>query len=248
MLDELSFGRSERSGQPLFVDEFELPPRHTDERGGAPDYAVLWHDRLWMIELKTEASSHRRDQLTGYCTLAAHHHPGITVDLTYVTPPLTFSPPSHRDGDRFAHLTWDQVVPLAEQVWGAGTDAERRAVTTLRAAVASIGTNWTDWRAQQAGVREAAPATAEGEAMTLAEMTAGDGRQRAVDLPAADLDELQRLRLALRQAICAGPPQSPLRHVRPWLWNAATSGGRALTASGQETGYELRLSRYQKPV
>ncbi|MEV1005586.1 hypothetical protein [Nonomuraea sp. NPDC050202] len=48
------------------MDEFELRPRHDDEQGGAPDYAVLWTERLWMIELKTESSSHRRDQLSGY--------------------------------------------------------------------------------------------------------------------------------------------------------------------------------------
>jgi len=36
--------------------------------------------------------------------------------------------------------------------------------------------------------------------------------------------------------------------VLPWLWNAATSTGRALTTTGDDTGYELRLSRYQSPI
>ncbi|MER6575852.1 hypothetical protein [Nonomuraea sp. NPDC001023] len=66
-----------------------------------------------------------------------------------------------------------------------------------------------------------------------------------MDHPAADLDELHRLRLTLRRAICDGP--APLRHVRPWLWRAATSGGVALTDAGRETGFELRLSRYRDP-
>ncbi|NRQ32459.1 hypothetical protein HII36_11500 [Nonomuraea sp. NN258] len=69
-----------------------------------------------------------------------------------------------------------------------------------------------------------------------------------MDHPAADLERLQRLRLTLRQALRATPERSPLRYVQPWLWNAATSGGTALTASGRDTGYELRLSRYRKPV
>ncbi|MGW6497978.1 hypothetical protein [Nonomuraea angiospora] len=247
-LDELSFGRSEWNGQPLFVDEFELRPRHDDEQGGAPDYAVLCTERLWMIELKTESSSHRRDQLSGYYALAGHHYPSLTVDLTYLTPPLTFAPPTGGDGRRFAHVTWAQILPLLQDAWGQGTDVERHVLTTLLAALDSIGSNWSDWRAQRVGTRRDEPPAVEVQAMALAEATAKDGRQRAVDHPAADLEELQRLRLTLRQAICASPGQSPLRHVQPWLWNLTTSGGRALTASGQDTGFELRLSRYQKPV
>ncbi|MET7336326.1 hypothetical protein [Nonomuraea sp. NPDC005650] len=247
-LDELSFGRSEWSGQPLFVDEFELRSRHDDEQGGAPDYAVLWHDRLWLIELKTESSSHRRGQLSGYYTLAAHHHPSLAVDLTYLTPALTFTPPTSQNGTRFAHVTWPQIFPLLDEAWGKGTDMERHVHTTLLAALKSIGSDWSGWRAQQVGVRSDEPLTVENTAMAMAEATARDGRQRAVDHPAADLDQLQRLRLALRQTICTSPAQAPLRHVRPWLWSATTSGGDALTASGRDTGFELRLSRYQKPA
>lgn len=247
-LDALSFGRTEWNGQPLFVDEFELRPRHDDEQGGAPDYAVLWTERLWMIELKTESSSHRRGQLSGYYTLARHHHPHTRVDLTYLTPPLTFTPPPEEDGRRFAHVTWARVIPLLEDAWGQGTEEERRLLTTLLAALNSIGSNWSAWRTQQVATKSNEPPAAEAQAMALAEATARDGRQRAVDHPAADLEELQRLRLALRQAICAGPEGSPLRHVRPWLWSLTTSGGHALTPSGQATGFELRLSRYQKPV
>jgi hypothetical protein len=248
LLDELSFGQSEWTSQPLFVDEFELRPRHDDEQGGAPDYALLWDDRLWMIELKTESASHRRGQLSGYYTLAGHHYPGTAVDLTYLTPPLIVTPPRSGEGTRFAHLTWAQIAPLAEEVWGTGTDIERRVLDTMLAAVDSIGTSWPDWRAQRVGVPEAEPLAIEDRAMALAEATARDGRQRAVDHPMADLDELQSFRLTLRQAIRARPAQDPVRFVRPWLWSAATSGGSALTASGRDTGYELRLSRYQKPV
>lgn len=47
----------------VFVDEFELPARFENEPGGAPDYAVLRENRLWLIELKTEAASHRKGQI-----------------------------------------------------------------------------------------------------------------------------------------------------------------------------------------
>ncbi|MEV4365780.1 hypothetical protein AB0J71_01845 [Nonomuraea sp. NPDC049637] len=262
-LDELSFGQGDWRTPPLFVDEFELRPRHDDEQGGAPDYAALWPDRLWMIELKTETSSHRRGQLATYATLARHHHPGLRVDLTYLTPPLTFAPPAGQDGVRLAHVTWAQVLPLLTQVWGRGTDAEQHALATLLEALAGIGSSWSDWRAQRtqptqstqreqraqrAGTTRAEPAPTEDTVMAMVEATARDGRQRAVHDPAADLDLLQRRRLALRQAICAEPEHSPLRHVRPWLWSAASSLGAALSASGRETGFELRLSRYRNPV
>ncbi|SDM25262.1 hypothetical protein SAMN05421869_13917 [Nonomuraea jiangxiensis] len=247
-LDELSFGQSGWRTQPLFVDEFELRPRHDDEQGGAPDYAVLWADRLWMIELKTETSSHRRDQLTAYYALADHHHPGLGVDLTYLTPPFTFTPPAGQDCIRFAHVTWTQIFPLLRAVWGKGTDREQQVLTTLLQALESIGSNWSNWRAQRVGTTRDEPPTIEDMAMALAEATARDGQQRAVDYPTADLDLLQRLRMALRQTICTKPEQSPLRHVKAWLWNAATSGGTALSSSGRDVGFELRLSWYRKPA
>jgi hypothetical protein len=39
--------------------------------------------------------------------------------------------------------------------------------------------------------------------------------------------------------------ETTLLHVGPWLWRWA-SYGQPLTAAGRETGYELRLSWYQK--
>ena len=42
-------------------DELELPKRHDAEKGSAPDMALRDSKRLWLIELKTEAGSHRAD-------------------------------------------------------------------------------------------------------------------------------------------------------------------------------------------
>jgi hypothetical protein len=256
-LDALSFGHANWEGQPLFVDEFDLPKRHEEEAGCAPDYGLLSKDRLWMVELKTERASHRPTQLPSYLQLGAHHYPTCRIDLTYLTPPMALTPPPAPPGMRFAHITWDQVVPLVAETWG-GDGWERRATAMLLAALDSIGGSWTSWRAEQ--LVEQHPATPEPvadvaerpdvveTALGLAETTARDGRQRAIDHPSADLEDLQQLRLAVRQAICAAPSGAPIRHVLPWLWNAATSTGAALTPTGQDTGYELRLSRYNSPI
>jgi hypothetical protein len=257
-LDALSFGEATWSGQPMFVDEFDLPRRHELEVGGNPDYALLWDDRLWMVELKTERASHRPTQLPGYFEFAAHHYPSCRIDLTYLTPSMPLAPSPVPAGMRFAHVTWDQVVPLVDETWGGGDQQQGRVVAMLLAALASIGGSWTTWRAAQLGNEHPAtpePAASVAEpppmleaALALVEATAADGRQRALDYPPAGLEDLQRLRLAVRQAICSPAAGTPIRHVQPWLWNAATSGGRALTGSGRDTGYELRLSRNKSPI
>lgn len=79
-------------------------------------------------------------------------------------------------------------------------------------------------------------------------MTAGDGKQRALDWQATSLEELQELRLQTRNRLRDTEAGSPLRHVAPWLWSASTSTGAALTAAGALSGYELRFSRYQRTV
>ena len=79
------------------------------------------------------------------------------------------------------------------------------------------------------------------KAARLARLTAQDGQQRALDYAAGSLGELQELRLAVRDEFRR--PESPLGSVTPWLWDAATSGGQALTEAGRVHGYELRFSR-----
>jgi hypothetical protein len=86
------------------------------------------------------------------------------------------------------------------------------------------------------------------EALELSRLTAADGRQRALDLEAQSLEHLQSLRLEVRNAIRENLADPALRHVLPWLWAAASSGGQAMTGAGSTSGYELRLSRYSRPV
>ena len=110
LLDDLAYGdASHRDGAAeadAFVDEYLLPRLEDSAQNGWPDWAVLWRDRAWIIELKTEAGSHRDDQLPYYLLLAAAAHPGCRVDLTYITGPLSKPPPEISEGQRYCHLTW----------------------------------------------------------------------------------------------------------------------------------------------
>ena len=55
-------------------------------------------------------------------------------------------------------------------------------------------------------------------------------------------DPVERLRRRLQLAAWTA-----FVAVLPWVWRAESSGGRAKTEAGEETGFELRLSRYEKP-
>ena len=270
-LHELSFGKSEWADGAVFVDEFELSKRHDGEPGGAPDWAVLWPERLWMVELKTERASHRPAQIPGYFELAHHHYPSSAIDVTYLTPPLSPAVVPPGPWGRFAHVTWEDIVPHLREVWGDTDDDVVRAVLAgVLDTITTMQLRPSEWRASYLGSPttdvapveqiEATPVAAVteppsssppddavSEALALAGQTSRDGTQRALDFTAANLEELQELRLEVRAAICALPDGSPLRHVMPWLWSIASTG-TPLTRAGAETGYELRLSRYAKPV
>ncbi|WP_432476675.1 hypothetical protein [Nocardioides sp. GXQ0305] len=233
-LDELSFGAADVPDDVEFVDELDLPRRHDDEPGCAPDYGVLMPGRLWVIELKTERGSHRYGQVESYFELAHHHFPDKQIDLTYVIPGMSAVAAGAPEGSRLAQVTWEQVMPLVDGVWREATGSTRDLYDALAEAVASIGTSWTMWRERTLNDLTA-------KAARLARLTARDGQQRALDHAAGSLGELQELRLAVRDEFQR--PGSPLRSVTPWLWDASTSGGQPLTAAGRSHGYELRFSR-----
>jgi hypothetical protein len=233
-LDELSFGAPDVADDAVFVDELDLPRRSEDEPGCAPDYGVLMPDRLWIIELKTERGSQRSGQVESYFELGRHHYPDLRVDLTYLTPGVSAGAAGAPPGSRMAQVTWDQVMPLVNEVWSGATGPARALHDALAEAVASIGTSWTMWREKTLNDLTA-------KAARLARLTAQDGQQRALDYAAGSLGELQELRLAVRGEFRR--PESPLKSVTPWLWDAATSGGQALTEAGRVHGYELRFSR-----
>jgi hypothetical protein len=231
-LDALSFGTTDPPGRLDFVDEFDLPARTVDEPGCAPDYAVLTPGRLWLIELKTDIGSHRKNQIPSYFDYAKHHHPDLRVDLTYLTPPMDVGEHDVPAGSRLAHVTWDEVMPLVRASWAGESGIVGRTVEALGLALDGIGTRWTGWR----GRRLDDPVAS---GTNLAELTARDGQQRALDHPFGSLEELQQTRKEIGDALGASGSDT-----RAWVWRADTSGGSPLTEMGERTGYELRLSRY----
>ena len=231
-LDELSFGRPDLDDGAVFIDEFDLPSRDGLEPGCAPDYAVLTASRLWVIELKTEAASHRADQVPSYFAYAGHHHPDARIDLTYIAPPYRGPALEADGGGRFTHLTWPEVMPLAVEIWGRQPGVLGRVIEALSQTLEESDEKWQAWRTD----RLDEPAAA---GRALARRTSADGRQRALDHRFDSIEELEQVRVQLRDELIQDGSDS-----RPWVWRAATSGGEALTATGAETGYELRLSRY----
>ena len=243
-LDALAFGDHLRgSGTPVFIDEFELKARHLEEDAGWPDYAVLWDDRLWIIELKTEVGSHRPGQIEHYLDLGAHHHAACHLDLTYLTPPMSHVVAVAATAPHVSHLTWADVLPLITNRWSAGTTWQRSAVEALSDVLEALGKRWAHAKPEHSALNEAVATGLE-----LAHETARDGQQRAVDVRANEPEQLERWRRRLDKTLRETPGQDPIRHVRPWLWSSQTSGGAAITPAGLETGYELRLSRYEEAL
>jgi hypothetical protein len=250
---ELSGFSSWPGDELLFVDEFELPRRHEREKGGAPDYGVLWDDRVWMIELKTEVASHRATQIPGYLDLARHHHPDASIDLTYLTPPMAYDFRGSGDAVRYAQVTWPQLDPVLRSVWSEPRESGQRAVVNglLRAIDRMEAEPPAEFLTALRSRSVPAPAAAANPvqvALELAAATAEDGILRALDHDARDLEDLLELRLEVREQLAASPVGSPLRTVMPWIWNAATTDGLALVPAGERTGAELRLSRYREAV
>ncbi|MFW5473164.1 hypothetical protein ACOCJ5_07640 [Knoellia sp. CPCC 206450] len=274
LLDVLAHGdelRAQAAPDPeVFVDEYLLPKLQEAAMNGWPDWAVLWPDRAWVIELKTEPGSHRADQLPYYLRLAAAAHPSCRVDVTYITGPLTKPAPALGDGQRYSHLQWIQVLPLVHDVWGNDERPEVRGyVEAARTVIENLTLlRPTEQRRAITGMLPTVPipaedpkpttelqdiptpatpvtsdATSEDGLLALAQATAADGRQRGTG--ATSPADLELLRDTARTLIGTLPDDDVTRYVMPWLWKAGSTTGRALTAEGDEFGYELRFSRYK---
>jgi len=267
LLDEAAYGHHVRNGSSrspaVFIDEYLLPKIEEEAANGWPDWAVLSEDRVWVIELKTEAGSHRADQLPYYLRLAAAAYPTCSLDLTYITGPLTKPAPALLEGQRYSHITWEEVLPLVESAWG---EDHRPAVATYVEMVATVVSNLslltpTEQRQTVIGLHDGEPiATSmrssfpDGSAqlsmtdpsglLDLARATAADGRQRGVG--AQNPEALEALRDQALAVIGSLPPGDATRFVLPWLWHGGRTDGRALTPEGEEFGLELRFSRYNK--
>ena len=235
-----------------FVDEFELPARTPEEKGGYPDYALLWDDKIWIIELKTERGSHRPDQIPMYFAYARHHHPDCAIDLSYLTGPGSKSGMASEPWERFCHLEWSETAGLLERHWpDPDLPGQVEVLEGIRLTIESLRRPARSWQADFANrFATAAPAHEEPDPMEalleLTDVVADDHAQRAFEFEASSLDQLHELRLAVGNRLASLPVGDSRRHIVPWVWKS-TSGGRALTAFGRECGFELRLSHYRKP-
>lgn len=219
----------------LFIDEFNLPAIADDEQGGAPDYAVMTSTRLWLIELKTEVTSHRREQLQMYARLAAHHYPDHLIDLLYLTPEMRRAVMDKSKASHFAHLFWAEIADVLSRVWASSSyEEERRLYSELKRQIMSLHVAPRKFRDTGDVIRAA---------LTCALRVQETGEQCAVEIAAEGLEDLMTLRLRIRNALSR---RQGVEKVKPWIWQSATSGGAALTRLGSEVGFELRLSLYSE--
>ena len=233
-LDELSFGAADVPDDTVFVDELDLPRRNEDEPGCAPDYGVLVDGPA--VDHRAQDGAGERPERAGGELLRARPAPlPRAADRPHV-PDAGDGRRGRRGagGSRLAQVTWEQVMPLIDAAWSGATGSTRPLHDALVEAVASIGSSWTVWREKTLNDLTA-------KAARMARLTAQDGRSgRSTTRP-------------VRWGSCrscgspygtsSGARRSPLGAVTPWLWDAATSGGQALTEAGRVHGYELRFSR-----
>lgn len=216
-----------------FIDEFDLPALHFNETGGAPDYAVLSPNTLWLIELKTEKGSHRKEQLPLYVRLAKHHYPEHTLELLYLTGEMERQEDIAGANVAFRHLFWSEIIELINKTWSKQLSSnEQHLVSALQREISNLYVPANLFREESRVIRDA---------LKFAEVVQQTGKQAGINIFPGGLQELYLLRLRIRDALAR---QDKHKQIQPWIWNARTSGGSALTAFGKEVGYELRLSRY----
>jgi hypothetical protein len=188
------------------------------------------------------------------------------VELLYVTPAMNVRDPEPMPpGTRYAHVSWMEVRPLFLAIWDeSGVDWERTLVRCLdrwldqvetglplpaRTGVTSVEDPSVMSRNHRTEKSEGAVGHRTPEdPFQVAALVRADGRQRAVEVEVTSPDELETIRLDLREQLLDGPLVGGVlvTHVRPWIWSARSSGGHPLTEFGEVTGYELRLSRYAR--
>jgi hypothetical protein len=216
-----------------FIDELDLPAISVNEKGGAPDYAVKWDNHLWIIELKTESSSHRKDQLPLYLQLAHHHYSDCNIEILYLTPQMSRIDNNGPDQHQFKHLFWPDVLPIISEIWSKSLYQEERLLeATIQKEISKLEIPAKVFRDTASIIREAFHQSA---------MVQKEGIQQAVEVKTSGLNEIHELRVRIRDALNRLNDKNT---VKPWIWSEKTSGGRALTDYGREVGFELRLSRY----
>jgi len=219
----------------IFVDECELPAISNGESGsGYPDYALFWDQHIWIIELKTESSSHRKDQLPLYLKLASYHYPNHKIKILYLTSEMNRIKSAGPEKHSFSHLFWSEVSPLINKIWSESNyKPERILESALQRELSKLGTPYKIFIDNAETIRHA---------MNLSLQVQETGKQMAVEVKASGLDEINELRIRIRDAL---KRLDGTNNVKPWIWFEKSSGGKPITELGRQVGCELRLSRYK---
>jgi hypothetical protein len=216
-----------------FIDEFDLPALSINEKGGYPDYAVKWNNHLWIIELKTESTSHRKDQLPLYLELANNHYPDCNIEILYLTPKMNRIDNLGSNQNQFKHLFWSEVTPIISEIWENSIHQEERLLeSAIQREVLKLTIPANIFWDNALSIREAI-----NQSISVQE----NGIQQAVEVKASGLYELHEFRVRIRDALNRLNAENT---VKPWIWCEKTSGGKALTDYGAKVGFEIRLSRH----
>lgn len=238
---------------PIFWNEMNLRAVDADD-DHAVDYAFLWPDIQFLVELKTLGGSHRPGQLAEYLRRARHHNPEQAIDLLYLTQPMVAATPDDMpERCRYAHTDWPEAMAIAEDVWGDSEDPrEKRCVTLLRdhlaaeGALAELGASSRSTKRAGATIADDLPESWRRvlDGAVLAAAAAAGGRRTAVEVPLNLVaEELFESRLAAVKTLLEAKiaASSDLEGVKVWWWRSSTKG-RAYTEAGAQAGMELRLS------
>jgi hypothetical protein len=214
------------------------------------DLACGDHQRLVIIELKTEPRSYRPDQVADYLRLVRHRNPGHATDVVLLGPLRPGYTPARGSGQRYAELTWDDVYPLLDHAF-AGDDRAYRLGRFLELELLSPSvdpsqspTAERDLERTETGATNAPDSTdtAVAHALRMAPSVAvarkGDSAERGIDVA---FDSEADARSAIKAIKTALSDQGWDAGVSVWLWRP-TSGGHPLTPAGAATGIELRLA------
>jgi hypothetical protein len=233
-LHKLAFGSNIE--KPLqFIDEFKLDGiSNGGISNGYPDYGILWENHLWIIELKTDSSSHRKSQLPHYLKLARYNYPNHSIEILYLTPEMERKDIDGSGKHSLSHLFWPDVTSLINQIWLKSIHLPERVLeSALQRELSNLSTSHSVFNDNANIMRQA---------INLSIQVQESGRQMAVEVNAGGLDEINELRIRIRDAL---KRLDTANNVKPWIWFEKSSGGKALTKLGCEVGCELRLSRYK---
>jgi hypothetical protein len=243
-------------------EEFRLSKRPEDRENGWPDIAALWPERILLLELKTEAGSHRDGQVDWYLELGAYNYPSRQIDLIYLTTdPISSEPLAAPPGSRYRNMTWRQVADLIETLWGAIAGLEAANALVAAQYLRGLGRaqdvpaerpakrSATQSTRTERAVRTAKPTRSALDSSLIAQATslvaevAADGLQRGLDFEVGSLEDAKELKSSLRSGLeLKEELVQPLASVELWIWRVASSGV-PLTLAGRRTGVELRFSR-----